>query len=105
MEKLELILEAAYRVFYSDSTFDLHSHEARRLEARTLAAERFILQSLRYDVFWPGLDYGLLWFGGVQKTEITCACFVPNTTFMFYGRASTPYYLFRWKCEYSLICI
>lgn len=56
-KRLEIVLQAAYRIFYSGMTLNLESEEAKRLESRTLDAEKLLLQSLQYDIFWSGIDW------------------------------------------------
>jgi len=56
-KKLEVVLQAAYRIFYSGRSLTIESEEAKRLEMRTLEAEKLILETLHYDVFWEGVDW------------------------------------------------
>ena len=58
-KRLEIVLKAAYRTFYSGIVLDLESEEAIRLENRTLSAEKVIIETLQYDIFWSGVDWML----------------------------------------------
>jgi serine/threonine protein kinase len=55
--RLEGVLEHAYRVFYPGSYFNPQSEEAKNWERRVIKAEKTVLSSLNYDVFWPGVDW------------------------------------------------
>ena len=55
--RLEAVLEHAYKVFYPGSVFNPASEEAKNWERRVIIAEKTILTSLNYDVFWTGVDW------------------------------------------------
>ena len=55
--RLEAVLEHAYRVFYPGSLFNPNSEEAKNWERRVIKAEKIILSALNYDVFWTGVDW------------------------------------------------
>mmetsp|Transcript_18478 Transcript_18478/g.37164 ORF Transcript_18478/g.37164 Transcript_18478/m.37164 type:complete len:2214 (-) Transcript_18478:900-7541(-) len=55
--RLEAVLEHAYRVFYPGSLFNPNSEEAKNWERRVIKAEKTILSALNYDVFWTGVDW------------------------------------------------
>jgi len=55
-KRLEIILDAAYNMFYSGG-FDQNGEEAASWEKRILAAENDIVTTLEYDIFWPGIDW------------------------------------------------
>jgi serine/threonine protein kinase len=55
--RLEAVLEHAYRVFYPGSLFNPNSEEAKNWERRVIKAEKSILSALNYDVFWTGVDW------------------------------------------------
>ena len=56
-KRLEAMLEHAYRVFYPGSYFNPSSEEAKNWERRVIKAEKTVLAALKYDVFWPGVDW------------------------------------------------
>ena len=56
-KRLETVLEHAYRVFYPGSYFNPEGEEAKNWERRVIAAEKTVLLSLNYDVFWPDVDW------------------------------------------------
>eukprot|EP00970_Alexandrium_tamarense_P002889 scaffold417_cov184-Alexandrium_tamarense.AAC.18 len=56
-KRLEAVLEHAYRVFYPGSYFNPQSEEAKNWELRVINAEKTVLSSLNYDVFWSGVDW------------------------------------------------
>ena len=56
-KRLEVVVEAAYKIFYAGARFDVKSEEAKNWEKRVIAAENEILSMLQYDVFWPGVDW------------------------------------------------
>lgn len=56
-KRLDTVLEAGYEAFYPGTKFDLASEEVNVLLDRVLAAEREILESLHYDVFWHDSDW------------------------------------------------
>jgi len=55
-KKLEVVLQASYKVFYS-VTLELDSEEAKQLHTKIIGAEKTILNELKYDVFWSGIDW------------------------------------------------
>ncbi|KAL7506486.1 hypothetical protein ACHAXN_004987 [Cyclotella atomus] len=56
-KRLEAVLEHAYKVFYPGSYFNPEGEEAKNWERRVIAAEKTVLRSLNYDVFWPDVDW------------------------------------------------
>jgi len=56
-KRLEVMLEAAYKTFYSGAQFDDNSEEARSWEKRVLAAEEDIISTLKFDIFWSGTEW------------------------------------------------
>jgi histone-lysine N-methyltransferase SETD2 len=72
----EVVLEAGYNVFYPGSQFDAASEEAVVLGERVVAAEKEILESLQYDVFWRGTDWihaAILGGGVMDEKRISLA--------------------------------
>jgi histone-lysine N-methyltransferase SETD2 len=55
--RLEAVLEHAYRVFYPGSLFNPNSEEAKNWERRVIKAEKTLLSTLNFDVFWTGVDW------------------------------------------------
>jgi len=55
-KRLETLLDAAYKMFYSGG-FDQNGEEAASWEKRILAAENDIVTTLEYDIFWPDIDW------------------------------------------------
>ncbi|KAL3803540.1 hypothetical protein HJC23_014088 [Cyclotella cryptica] len=56
-KRLEAVLDHSYRVFYPGSYFNPQSEEAKNWERRVITAEKSVLSSLNYDVFWPDVDW------------------------------------------------
>eukprot|EP00956_Cyclotella_meneghiniana_P044340 scaffold313154_cov96-Cyclotella_meneghiniana.AAC.3 len=56
-KRLETVLEHSYRVFYPGSVFNPESEEAKNWERRVITAEKAVLLSLDYDVFWSDVDW------------------------------------------------
>ncbi|KAL7518432.1 hypothetical protein ACHAWX_003254, partial [Stephanocyclus meneghinianus] len=56
-KRLEAVLDHAYRVFYPGSYFNPQGEEAKNWERRVITAEKTVLLSLNYDVFWPDVDW------------------------------------------------
>jgi len=56
-KRLETVLQAGYRTFYPGSKFDRNSEEAAVLEERVIAAEKEILDTVQYDIFWKDIEW------------------------------------------------
>jgi serine/threonine protein kinase len=56
-KRLEAVLEHAYKVFYPGSYFNPEGEEAKNWEKRVISAEKTVLLSLNYDVFWTDVDW------------------------------------------------
>jgi len=56
-KRLEIILDATYKIFYAGAKFNPDGNEGAAWEKRILAMEEEILKSLEYDIFWGGIDW------------------------------------------------
>ncbi len=56
-KRLEIVLGAAYKIFYAGAKFNPEGEEGAAWEKRVLAMENDILKSLEYDIFWGGVDW------------------------------------------------
>jgi serine/threonine protein kinase len=51
-KRLDAVLEAGYKTFYPGTKFDRNQEAVVVLEDKVIAAEKEILQTLDYDIFW-----------------------------------------------------
>ena len=73
--KLDAVLEAGYQTFYPGTKFDRDQEAVIVLEEKVIAAEKEILQTLGYDVFWYDIEGISLaaqgaWTGKVNKVFV-----------------------------------
>jgi serine/threonine protein kinase len=75
-KRLDAVLQAGYETFYPGAKFDMASEEAAVLEERVLAAEKEILESVQYDVFWRDTEWislAAIGAGKMTKTHVQSA--------------------------------
>jgi len=56
-KRLEGVLEAAYETFYPGSKFDKDNESVLVLAKKVILAEKEILQTLEYDIFWRDVEW------------------------------------------------